>query len=284
MSEQANGVSPETTQQPVENNNNNNDTATETNYDRSKPYFDDKVGKAIQEAMQDPAVREAEQKLESLNDIQETHLEGATEAKVSYSQVMKEASPEVKAVLKHFHADYTRKMQEIARIKEQYTSQQDAMLSSDYQNKLKEAAEKDVAFDPYDEKTYQAAIEKEVARRLQEMLKPVEEQMQLRKHEMKVEDFKRANPDWSTYKKEMYTLMVGNESMSVEQAYKLAKADAIVKSDAERAEELKQYRTVAREAGLKVGGTRRERGGGVPAHVRKQGARAVYEYLERQNS
>lgn len=274
---EANGVPESTTQEA-----NNNNEATEQ-YDRSKPYFNDVVGQAIEQAMRDPNVQEAERSLTetSLEEINSSDLDGAAEEKVSYSQYMKDADPKAKALVKHFHADYTRKMQEMSQLKKEYNSLVNSLGNQDFAKKMKEQASQEVEYDPFNEESYEKATQKMLAEKMNELLEPFHKEMEVQKAEAEMNNFKSANPDWGDYKKEMYTLLTENVHMTPVQAYKLAKAETYETQLNKRQEELSQYQERAREVGLKVGGARRGRGGGIPDHVKKQGARAVYEYLER---
>lgn len=251
-----------------------------SSHDLSNTTIDDPIGKALDQVLagndnDSPAFDEL-----TLDGLTEDDLTGATEEKVSFSEVMKGASPEVKALLKHFQADHTRKSQEFARKQKELEDRAAVLSNSEFAKGLDDIANTEVEFDPYDATSFEKRIEQEVAKRMQEMLNPLHEQVAKQEAVAAYEQFKTAHPDLENYKADVKAVLVANETMSLEQAYWIVKGKALEQASTQTAAELDSYKQAARDAGLKVGGARRGSGNSVPDSVKKQGAYAVYRWLQ----
>lgn len=199
---------------------------------------------------------------------------------INYNKVMSELPDDAQKLLANFRSDYTRKTQELAAMKKQVEEQQKALLNSDFAKNIKEKAEAEVAFDPFDDASVQAKIEQEVARRMQEMLNPLQQQYELQQNQMELDRFKAANPDLMEYKQDVAKLLLQNENLSLQQAYFIVKGQKQNEKARQLEEELTAYKSQAKEYGMLIGGTSRpSKTPTVPKAVRDQGAYAVYQWL-----
>ena len=135
------------------------------------------------------------------------------------------------------------------------------------------------SFNPWDESSVESRIEQEVAKRLEEMMRPMQNEYAVRQREAQLTQFKADHPDMMDYKHEIVEVLQQNEGMRLEQAYWLVKGQKLDAKMKQQDQELQQYKSAAREAGLKVGGLSRGRSRGVPDHVRKGSAFEIYKYL-----
>ena len=197
-----------------------------------------------------------------------------------YNKVMSELPDEAKMMLGNLRADYTRKTQELAAMRKQLEAEREAFINNEFTQNLAEMASKEVKFDPYDDASVEARIEKEVATRLQEMMKPLQTQYELNQRQAKLEQFKAEHPDLTEYKTDIAKLLMTDESLSLERAYFIVKGQKTVETKKAMEAELKEYKRAAKEYGLKVGGTQRATQNVVPESVRKQGGYAVYQWLQ----
>jgi hypothetical protein len=197
-----------------------------------------------------------------------------------YNKVMSELPDEAKMMLGNLRADYTRKTQELAAMRKQLEAEREAFVNSEFTQNLAEMASKEVKFDPYDDSSVEARIEKEVATRLQEMMRPLQTQYELNQRQAKLEQFKAEHPDLTDYKTDIAKLLMTDESLSLERAYYIVKGQKTVETKKAMEAELKEYKRAAKEYGLKVGGTQRATQNVVPESVRKQGGYAVYQWLQ----
>lgn len=197
-----------------------------------------------------------------------------------YNKVITELPDEAKMMLGNLRADYTRKTQELAAMRKQLEAEREAFVNSEFTQNLAEMASKEVKFDPYDDSSVEARIEKEVATRLQEMMRPLQTQYELNQRQAKLEQFKAEHPDLTDYKTDIAKLLMTDESLSLERAYYIVKGQKTVETKKSMEAELKEYKRAAKEYGLKVGGTQRATQNTVPESVRKQGGYAVYQWLQ----
>ena len=200
---------------------------------------------------------------------------------IDYNEVMTNLPEEAKKLLSNMRSDYTRKTMELSQERKALEKMRESLSTNDEFNKqLQEAAEEEFEFNPYDEESFQKAVQREVAQKLQEMMRPVRQQHELTTRKLQLERFKSENPDLESYKHDVAKLLMSDESLSLEKAYWIVKGQKLSQQQSTQAEELAQYRKAARDAGLRVGGASRARGGGVPASVKAQGSWAIYKYLE----
>jgi hypothetical protein len=188
---------------------------------------------------------------------------------------------DAKKLLANMRADYTRKTQDLAAQRKQLEAQQAAMATNDdFFKSLDETASQEVEFNPYDEESFNKRLEQEVARRLQEAMRPMREEHIIQQRKAQLDQFKSQHPDLEDLKLDVGKLLMANETMKLEQAYWIVKGQQLTEQQSTQTAELEQYRKAAQSAGLKVGGSSRTRSGTVPDSVKKQGAWAVYKYLE----
>jgi len=264
------------------------DTSTPTKIDASKAVDEsglDRLDRAL--AAAEKVVDDVEEEKIEVSIDTVDKLIGDVDESVkppAFAELLKSASPEMKAALKFMQADYTRKTQKLSRANKEAEDRLAALSNSDFAKKLKEKAEQEVEFDPYDTESFNKRIEQEVAKRLQEMMAPIEEQHAIQQKRAALAEFKVAHPDMQTpeLKDSIIKLLKANEHMSLETAYEKTKLALLEKQVAFHQTELAEHKRVVSEAGLKVGGLNRGRGNTVPEHIIKQGGIAIAEYLEQQ--
>lgn len=208
--------------------------------------------------------------------------------KIDYQQMVEGLSDDGQKFIGNLRRSYTQKTQELAEQRRQLESQaaelksqREAMLKSDFHQNLRETAEQDAPIDMLDESSIEKRIEKEVARRINEMLQPMREEHAVQQRRIALQSFKSEHPDLEDYKHEIASELQNNEALNLEQAYWMVKGRSLAAQKNQQDEELQAYRTAARQAGLKVGGLNRGSRAGVPPNVKAQGAWAIYEYLHK---
>lgn len=197
-----------------------------------------------------------------------------------FNKTLSELPDEAKMMLGNLRADYTRKTQELAAMRKQLEAEREAFVNSEFTQNLAAMASADVTLDPFDDSSVEARIQKEVATRLQEMMKPLQTQYELNQRQAQLEQFKANHPDLETYKTDIAKLLMTDESLNLERAYYIVKGQKSTETAHQMEKELKEYKRAAKEYGLKVGGTQRATQNTVPESVRKQGGYAVYQWLQ----
>tara|TARA_Y100001973_G_C5208218_1_gene343284 strand:+ start:3154 stop:3978 length:825 start_codon:yes stop_codon:yes gene_type:complete len=261
------------------------------------------VGTEENNAAAPPAIKEAPKNASEAREAKISELVAAMKAsqemqdnenlnsednhKVDYQQMVEGLSEDGQKFIGNLRRSYTKKTQELAEQRReieqqraQIEAQQKAMMQSDFSKQVQEAASgEDVKIDVFDEKSVEKRIEQEVARRLNEMMKPMREEHTLQQRRLALQSFKSEHPDLEDYKHDIAAELKANDHMNLEQAYWMVKGRKLADTKAKQDQELKTYRDAARQAGLKIGGLNRGSKAGVPPNVKRQGAWAIYEYL-----
>lgn len=206
---------------------------------------------------------------------------------IDYNQVIADLPDAAKQLLSNMRSDYTRKTQDIAQQRRALKAEQDAWQSQrkaiieneGFHEELAAKAEGAVEFNPFDENSYSARIEKEVAQRMQEMMEPLRKQHALQQHQNALSNFKSQHPDLQNYKQEIYVALKNNESLSLQDAYWMVKGKTLAQQNTQQQIELDRYRNLARQNGLRVGGANRGRQNGIPDHIKEQGSWAIAQYF-----
>jgi Skp family chaperone for outer membrane proteins len=153
---------------------------------------------------------------------------------IDYNRVLQELPEDAQKLLANMRSSFTKKTQELAEQRKALQSQMEALSKSGFTEKLNEVADRQTELDPYDPKSFENKIQEEVARRMREMVQPLEEQYQLDQMRMKYERFKSENPDLlqPEIKTGVKKLLDENPALDLPTAYKLVKADVIIRQQA----------------------------------------------------
>ena len=208
---------------------------------------------------------------------------------VNYQAVVGELPDDAKKLVHNLRSSFTRKTQELAEqrkmmaaAKSDLDAQRAALFESNFFKDVSEKADKKVDnFDPYDTKSFESRIQQEVAQRMKEMLEPLRQQNETAQRQQRLDSFKSEHPDLESMKGDVAKVLMANDHMNLEQAYWQVKGQLLHKQEQTQSAELKQYKSAAKAAGLKVGGASRGRGTGVPQYVLDQDDPvAIYNWLK----
>lgn len=200
---------------------------------------------------------------------------------IDYNRTISELSDDGKKILANLRSDYTRKTQEIARQSKELEGQRQALLESDaYRNIQARATEAPVDADPFDPQAFNQRIEQEVAKRLADVLKPMQNEYESQQRRQKLERFKSENPDLESYKTEIVEVLKTNENLNLEQAYYLVKGKTQTQKLRQAEQELVAYKTAAKDYGLKVSIGSVNSGPLKPPTSVKRDAYSVYRWLQ----
>ena len=216
----------------------------------------------------------------SLDDMQDVDLpEGKG---IDFRAVIDKLPDDAKTLIGNLRADYTRKTQELANQRKQLESEMKALTESEFFTKVKERAEApDVELDPYNTDSFNQRIEQEVARRLQEMYEPVRQQQELQMRQLKLQEFKTANPDLETYKTEVAAELKKNPNISLQDAYFIVKGRDSATKLRELEKENLERKAMMRENGLKIATGRHHNPNRPPKGLK---GFELYQWFERQKA
>ena len=179
----------------------------------------DRVAEALEQAKNGPVITPETMSVETLTEVE--GLDDGGHKGIDYNRVIKELPDEAQKLLSNLRADYTRKTQELSKERRELEAMKASLATNDaFNTAINDAANAEtVELDPYNTESFEKRIEQEVARRMQEMLKPVqEEQHQMRKR-AQLEQFKSEHPDLMDYKEPIAKMLQENQYMSLEDAY-----------------------------------------------------------------
>ena len=207
---------------------------------------------------------------------------------VDYKAVMQDLSPEAKKLFHNLRSSFTKKTQSISdqkkaleNAKAALHAREKALFESDFYKSVSEkAAVENKEFDPYDTASFESRIEQEVAKRMTEMMEPMRQAHVLQQQKHKLEAFKAQHPDLESMKTEIVDVLKEHKHMNLEQAYWQVKGRKLAEDMKAQESEMANYKKVAREAGLKVGGASRGSLGGIPRHImEKDDPVAIYNWI-----
>ena len=249
----------------------------ETFIKNKKSLGRDRVGEALQQAHEGPTPPTPEKM--TMEQLQEAEIGEGGHKGIDYNRVIQSLPDEAQKLLANLRADYTRKTQEIAQQKKEMEALKQSMTSETFMNNLQEkAGTENVELDPYDTDSFNKRIEQEVARRLQDMLNPIREEQAVMRKRAQLERFKSENPDLMDYKAEVKELLVNNGSLSLEDAYYIAKGQALSKENKKLETELDARQARMREVGLKLSGAGAREQKQIPKNLKS--AHQIYAWLK----
>ena len=215
-------------------------------------YGRDRVGEALDKAKAEPAPpTPAEMTIEQLAEVAMTD-EGGHKG-IDYNAVISSLPEDAQKLMANLRADYTRKTQELANQRKEVEAMRTSLMNSEFNKQVDEIANQEqVELDPYDNASFEKRIEQEVAKRLQEMMKPIRMEQELQTRRSKLEQFKQENPDMMEFKDDIATMLNENEALSLQDAYYIVKGKKMSERMITLEEENKQRKEKMREAGLKI--------------------------------
>jgi len=208
---------------------------------------------------------------------------------INYKKVLSDLPEDAQKLIANLRSDYQRKTSNIAEQRKAIEStradleaQRKALLDSDFFQDITATAEKELGdFNPYDDKSFEDRIKKEVATRMKSMLEPMRQQQELQNQQIRLQQFKSEHPDLDSIKTDVAKMLMDNKHLNLEQAYWQVKGRQLSEDIKNQEVELSSYKKVAREAGLKVGGASRGRTNGVPKHImERDDPIAIYNWLK----
>ena len=200
---------------------------------------------------------------------------------IDYNKVMNDLPDDAKRILANLRSDYTKKTQALATQTREVEEQRQTLLTSKaYNDMLAKAAEEPAPADPWDAHSFEKRIEQEVAKRLTEVLKPMQTELETNARKAKLQEFKAANPDLETYKREIVEVLKNNASLTLEQAYYIIKGKNQTETLRKNEQELSVYKNAAKEYGMKVSIGSNHGGDMKPPPSVKRDAYSIYKWLE----
>jgi len=140
-------------------------------------------------------------------------------AALSWDEAVRRVPPDIANLMRSMQGDYTRKTQELAAQRKDVLREREALQRG--ASKI-QAPEELGEFDPFNESSVSARIEAEVARRLQDMLAPMQQEYELMAAEDAYQGFLSKHPDFesdSTLRTEVQQALETSPALDLETAY-----------------------------------------------------------------
>lgn len=255
-----------------------NAPATENTSTDGSYKLNDRISQAMNKAIAGAPPKTPESL--SIEDLSNAQLPEGEHKGIDYNRVLNSLPEDAQKLLANMRSSFTKKTQELAEERRSLNAQLEALSKSGFSEKLNEVAERNTELDPYDTKSFEAKIQEEVARRMREMVQPLEDQYKLDQIKLKYDRFKAENPDLlqPEIKNSVAKLLNENAALDLPTAYKLVKADIILKERESQSSELASLRDAAKQFGLKTSTGRNTSTMKPPSGMK---AHEIYQWYER---
>ena len=181
--------------------------------------------------------------------------EGGADGKLSWEEAVKRVPPGVAKLMRKMQADYTKKTQELSAQRKELQQERESLL------KMKVEVPTDLGeYDPFNEGSVTKRIEAEVAKRMKELLEPMQQEAELLKAENDYSSFLAENPDFKTdtaLRSEVQALLEANPALDLTTAYWAAKGKQAKLGKAPAPATSPAARQAAKEAAAVVSPSRR---------------------------
>ena len=253
---------------------------TETSVNRRAGQGRDRIGEALDIAKNGAIDYKGEVSIDNLTEV--TTLDDGGHKGIDYNRVIGSLPDEAKNLLSNMRADYTRKTQELANQRNELSALQQSLIKGAEASDMDEVANREtVQLDPYDTQSFEAKIQQEVAKRLQEMMAPMREEQVRMTRRAQLDKFKTDNPDLMDYKADVAKLLQTNQNISLEDAYNIVKGRTLTEKNKQLQKELDTRTSRMRDVGLKLSqGSNARDLQQVPKHLKK--GHEIYAWLKGQ--
>ena len=175
---------------------------------------------------------------------------GAVES-LSWNDALERVPPDIRRLMRQMQGDYTRKTQELAEQRRDLVREREALLRG---SQNIQAPDELPEYDPFNEQSIQARIEAEVARRLREVLDPMEQEYNIMKAEDSYRSFLADHGDLETdqqLRDGVQELLEGNPNLDLETAYWAVKGRRARATAAQQQSSRSARKRAEREAAMK---------------------------------
>lgn len=147
-----------------------------------------------------------------------------------YNQILESIPEDARKLVANLRAMATQKTQEVAEQRKSLEAQRqdlirerELLLNGGFKTQIDQLATKPIEYDPWSEEGIQAKIQQEAAKMFQQMLNPLQQELEQTKRGAQLEAFKSANPDLMNYKDDIAKLLISREDLLLEDAYYIVK-------------------------------------------------------------
>lgn len=147
-----------------------------------------------------------------------------------YNEILQHLPEDARKLVSNLRAMSTQKTQEVAEQRRALDTERanlikerELLLGGGFQKQINDLASKPIEHDAWSEEGMQQRIQQEAAKMFQQMLNPLQMELEQAKRGAQLEAFKSANPDLLTYKDDIAKLLISREDLKLEDAYYIVK-------------------------------------------------------------
>jgi hypothetical protein len=147
-----------------------------------------------------------------------------------YNEILQNIPEEARKLVSNLRAMSTQKTQEVADQRRALDTERanlikerELLLGGGFQKQINELASKPIEHDAWSEEGMQQRIQQEAAKMFQQMLNPLQMELEQAKRGAQLEAFKSANPDLLNYRDDIAKLLISREDLKLEDAYYIVK-------------------------------------------------------------
>ena len=203
---------------------------------------------------------------------------------------MQHIPEDVRKHVANIRSSYTRKTQELSEMrkalefeKSELMRQQDHAVNNPFLKRAEEELVTDEEYDLYTPEGMQKEIKRQAAQMLQEMMKPAQEEMQIKQRRIQLEQFKTENPDLmdDQYRLSVAQMLQERPELRLEDAFYIVKSKVDSQKLKVEREQVAKQRSTRRETLRKTSGGKSVTPTGTPKY---RDAWEAYQYHKALNS
>lgn len=159
-------------------------------------------------------------------------MQGTHKGIPDYKQILKHIPENGRKLVQNLRASYTQKTQEIAELRRQVEAerselarQRHLLSESDFARQVRETAAREPQHDPWSDEGLQERINLQAAKMMQEMLTPLQQDLETQRRQVALDSFKQQHPDISSpeLRVPIAELLVARPELKLEDAYFIVK-------------------------------------------------------------
>ena len=203
---------------------------------------------------------------------------------------MQHIPEDVRKHVANIRSSYTRKTQELAEMRKALEAErmeiqrnQDNALNNPFLKRAEEELAKDEEYDIYTTEGMQAEIKRQAAKMLQEMMKPAQEEIQMKQRRFQLEQFKTDNPELmdDDYRLPVAQMLQDRPELRLEDAFYIVKAKVDAQKLKTEREQVAKQKSSRRETLRKTSGGKSVSPSGTPKF---RSAWEAYQYHKSQQA
>lgn len=168
------------------------------------------------------------------SEFEDPIMQGEHRGLPSYNEVLKHVPEQGRKIIQNLRSLTTKRTQELAEMKRQLEEERaevmrerQAMYNGDFAKQINAKASEQVEdIDLYSDEGLQKKMDIEIAKKMQELIRPLQDELHAKQRDMELNKFKTDHPDLTSddIKPKVVELLMQRQELSLEDAYYIVKA------------------------------------------------------------